>query len=65
MEDRLMTMEHPAVTGDPMHPAVLDALLQAREEKDSIQRAAGETIRQVLSRDSQQFLRDARQYGGE
>jgi hypothetical protein len=46
-------------------PEGLSALRQAREESDALLRAADDVINRVLSRDSEEFLQQARQHGGQ
>jgi hypothetical protein len=49
----------------PAEPEGLSALRQASEKSDALLRAADDVINRVLSRDSEQFLQQARQHGGQ
>ena len=46
-------------------PEGLSALRQVREESDGFLRAADDAIKRVLSRNSERFLQEARQHGGQ
>ena len=46
-------------------PEGLGVLRHAREQSENLLRAADDAINRVLSRDSEQFLREARQHGGQ
>ena len=46
-------------------PAGAARLRQAQEDADALLRAADDAINRALSRDSNEFLRQARQHGGE
>ena len=46
-------------------PSGSSSLRQAREDADSLLRAADDAINRALSRDSGEFLQQARQHGGE
>ena len=58
--------EHQArQNSDLAEPERLAALRQARQQSEALLRAADDVINRVLSRDSEQFLRQARQHGGQ
>ena len=46
-------------------PSGSASLRQAREDADSLLRAADDAINRALSHDSNEFLQQARQHGGE
>jgi hypothetical protein len=57
--------DSPLQNGSPAEPEGLEALRQARAESHQLARSAEETIERVLSGDSLQYLREARQHIGQ
>lgn len=65
MDNRRINDNRQFQGGGLSEPEGLDSLRQAREESDALLRAADDVINRVLSRDSEQFLQQARQHGGQ
>ena len=65
MDNRRIHDARPFDDGGLAEPEGLGALRQARAESDALLRAADDAINRVLSRDSQQFLQQVRQHGGQ
>lgn len=65
MDNLLINDDRLLQSGGPAEPEGLGALRQARAESDALLRAADDAINRVLSRNSERYLQEARQHGGE
>ena len=65
MDTQRINNYQPFQNSDLAEPEGLDALQQVRQQSDALLRAADDVINHVLSRDSEQFLLQARQHGGQ
>jgi hypothetical protein len=65
MDKLRINQPSPHENSGSQEPEGLSALRQAREQSDAFLRAADEAIQRVLSRNSERFLQEARQHGGQ
>lgn len=65
MEELRINANRPLLNSGIGEPEGLSALQQARQETDAMLQAAEDVINRILSRDSNHFLQQARQHGGQ
>ncbi|HYB61524.1 MAG TPA: hypothetical protein VEH50_08600 [Methylomirabilota bacterium] len=63
---RIRQTDSPKLQSDVLaEPEGMEALREARKGSRALLRAADDVIKRVLSRNSEQFLEEARQHGGQ